>query len=1310
MQLPSQRRSFVWALLAYLSTSNLSNYHRALCFRAERLPVLIKWLLYIPAFACGPMLYAGLFPTITAISPTNALEGSTVALQASISAPDSTGPLSYHWVFEDGSSSTNESPLLTLSYFYQYVYLTVADDSGVTSLPFYQKIDIKNDILSVVAISPSEGKQGERLIFAAQVNHPRSESIQEVEWTLPDGSKSSLRNPSYLFSKPGDYPVSATVEDFAFEFVYRNDAEFSSSPEFYPSPAEFGDEIVLGGTNRFLQHLELLYYGDLAELNAAEREIASGKVRIYRNDGIKLSEYFTMPGTVIWESADFKLKDGYTWKLLDDINVEVPDSFTWTIEFSGLPQIPGKQAGIVFAHSNTHSAEDIGYSFDDFWQKADATWLPYDFEQHPIANFGTTATVLTSEIAASSATFTNIVHIGNLPPQIAVLNVPTTALVDHYVTFSTVATDPGNDGISFEWDFGDGSKAAGGTVSNRFSEVGNYTISLNAADEFGASASVSATLEITADQNALRFSSVPTFVAREGIDYVYPVETIQPATGQVLTLNAVTLPKWLRFTDEGNGKGRLEGVPDNRNVGAAEVSLQVSDGTSSAVQSFTIFVANVNNAPAISTIPDRAIQLGSRNATFLFSVADIDSSLDSLNIIVTSSNEDVVRSSDLAVTGTGSERTLTMTTVGAVGDAQITISVSDGFRSSETSFTVSVTELPFFQITTNSTVGGHLRLRPPASDWRFPAGSIVEVTAISDIGYSFAGWFNGIAGSNNPATITVISNTVIAASFKDVLPPLVTIASPLQGPSQNQVVQFSGLVEDNGLAKSARWYRDGTFMDNLSLVQGRFLVDGIRLNPGSNRFKVVAEDQAGNHAESEVQVYWSPGLVLSVGDAPAQAEGHKIKVPVFLSSSGQVGGMHFVLHYSSEFLTEPVFTWSSVVSLSQNSVDASVPGAVGATFSFAQGQVAVGVQTIGSLEMRARSVPFGLTTEVEPEVIDISNGSGDPIKEGIETSLGLVEISPRAFTGDINGNGRLDIGDAALLQRLILGVDAPRSWDLGLNDLNGNNALDSGDVTRLLRAVVGLSPQPFGATLENISNLDVKNRFKSQLKAEAQLLPELISGKAGDTVTVQIRIQNLANPISGAFIRLRYPTAAFELVSAQSYDAGILVPNDAVKIWNSLPAEGVISFAASSGKTWTNQNGILAEVSFKINSGVPDQTAFQMNLEQVEVSGNSFESPSLRVVDSLYVSGVAYPPPQVRSLKLLAGGTVELNVSSEMNQSLLVEFSEDLKQWAPLATLPGGSGIFSISAGAEAARDRYYRLKALVPLNPPIVIKPATNR
>jgi hypothetical protein len=291
-----------------------------------------------------------------------------------------------------------------------------------------------------------------------------------------------------------------------------------------------------------------------------------------------------------------------------------------------------------------------------------------------------------------------------------------------------------------------------------------------------------------------------------------------------------------------------------------------------------------------------------------------------------------------------------------------------------------------------------------------------------------------------------------------------------------------------------------------------------------------------------------------------------------------------------------------------------------------------------------------------------------------------------------------------------LGVDAPRSWDLGLNDLNGNNALDSGDVTRLLRAVVGLSPQPFGATLENISSLDVKNRFKSQLKAEAQLLPESISGKAGDTVTVQIRIQNLTNLISGAFFRLRYPTAAFELVSAQSYDAGNLVPNDAVKIWNSSPAEGVISFAASSGNTWTNQNGILAEVSFKINSGVPDQTAFQMNLEQVEVSGNGFESPSLRVVDSLYVSGVAYPPPRVRSLKLLAGGTVELNVSSEMSQSLLVEFSEDLKQWAPLATLSGGSGIFSISAGANGAHERFYRLKAFIPLNPPILIKPAKNR
>ena len=64
------------------------------------------------------------------------------------------------------------------------------------------------------------------------------------------------------------------------------------------------------------------------------------------------------------------------------------------------------------------------------------------------------------------------------------------------------------------------------------------------------------------------------------------------------------------------------------------------------------------------------------------------------------------------------------------------------------------------------------------------------------------------------------------------------------------------------------------------------------------------------------------------------------------------------------------------------------------------------------------------------------------------------------FIADVNTNGRLDIGDAFLMQQLLAGLEEKRTWDDTLNDLNESGTLDSGDVVRVLRTVLGILPQP----------------------------------------------------------------------------------------------------------------------------------------------------------------------------------------------------------------------------------------------------------
>ncbi|MBN1814488.1 MAG: tandem-95 repeat protein [Anaerolineae bacterium] len=72
----------------------------------------------------------------------------------------------------------------------------------------------------------------------------------------------------------------------------------------------------------------------------------------------------------------------------------------------------------------------------------------------------------------------------------------------------------------------------------------------------------------------------------------------QDANGDLLAITAPTRPVWLALTDHGGGSATLSGTPTDDHVGVHAVALLVTDsGGLTDTQSFTITVANVNDAP-----------------------------------------------------------------------------------------------------------------------------------------------------------------------------------------------------------------------------------------------------------------------------------------------------------------------------------------------------------------------------------------------------------------------------------------------------------------------------------------------------------------------------------------------------------------------------------------------------------------------------------------------------------------------------------------------------------------------------------------
>lgn len=128
------------------------------------------------------------------------------------------------------------------------------------------------------------------------------------------------------------------------------------------------------------------------------------------------------------------------------------------------------------------------------------------------------------------------------------------------------------------------------------------------------------------------------------------------------------------------------GVP-----GTAHITLTASDGSLSTTRTFTVTVQPQNRPPTISGLPgSQTITAGAVLGPFPFSVSDPDGQL--LTVRATSSNTAIIPSSGLVLGGSGTARTLIITSPGnsATGLTTITVTASDGLLSTSASFQVRV--------------------------------------------------------------------------------------------------------------------------------------------------------------------------------------------------------------------------------------------------------------------------------------------------------------------------------------------------------------------------------------------------------------------------------------------------------------------------------------------------------------------------------------------------------------------------------------------------------------------------------------------
>lgn len=147
---------------------------------------------------------------------------------------------------------------------------------------------------------------------------------------------------------------------------------------------EFGDQIGLHSpdpantTAYFLTRFVFEYYG--TGLSGDEQV----RLRFYENDGPRDATGIERPGSPFYESPLFPVANTEGATLAYDFNsIEVPDIFTWTVEFTGLTG--AEEAGL-----NTYTPPTVGRNLNTYWQRVGGVWTQIeDTSATPVAlDFG----------------------------------------------------------------------------------------------------------------------------------------------------------------------------------------------------------------------------------------------------------------------------------------------------------------------------------------------------------------------------------------------------------------------------------------------------------------------------------------------------------------------------------------------------------------------------------------------------------------------------------------------------------------------------------------------------------------------------------------------------------------------------------------------------------------------------------------------------------------------------------------------------------------------------------------------------------
>ncbi|MFQ5559246.1 MAG: DUF2341 domain-containing protein, partial [Nitrospinota bacterium] len=286
-----------------------------------------------------------------------------------------------------------------------------------------------------------------------------------------------------------------------------------------------------------------------------------------------------------------------------------------------------------------------------------------------------------------------------------------------------------------------------------YEDKGTYSVTLVVTDDEGQTDSV--TFTITVEGNKVPIitptSDIPVQIGEQLTQSISAFDL----ENEPLNITVTGLPSGATLTEISNGEWVLEYTPGAGSVGFYPITIDVTDGIGTSSQAFNIIV---NGAPKIQPIESYIMNPGER-LTVPITVSDGEPDTLTLNTSILPPNTAITE------TGYGTWNITFSPTINETGVHSISLNVSDGYQSTDESFTLVVSSSSSQVIPTGTNLSGDYS----SSDVIIDGGAVSGTGSftfknLTLINNCTLGAFNSSTNTAHSISITVLETLVIDES------------------------------------------------------------------------------------------------------------------------------------------------------------------------------------------------------------------------------------------------------------------------------------------------------------------------------------------------------------------------------------------------------------------------------------------------------------------------------------------------------------------------------------------------------------------